>query len=210
MTGYFGVVSQGLSTLNQGNVYALATLFLVLVLGEMGVPFPFVLQGVLFLIGYQITHGAALRPIPLVLVLIMGRQFGSAIVYFVGRFLGSRFVDRLGKRFPRWQSELDKVKGALSKRAAVAVAIGRLTPGLLMPTSLTSGATGLGYGYFALGTVLSTVVWDGALVGSGAVFGTGVQHLGLTIPYWSIFLGFTAAICLIWTVRRFLRRRRGR
>ena len=81
MTTYFGLISQALSTLNQGSIYALAALFAVLALGEMGVPFPFVLQGVLFFIGYQIIQGATLKLVPLVLVLITGRLFGAAIVH---------------------------------------------------------------------------------------------------------------------------------
>jgi|YelNatPaOPRAMG01_1025707.scaffolds.fasta_scaffold49532_2 membrane protein DedA with SNARE-associated domain len=210
MTGYFELISQALSTLNQGNVFALAALFLVLALGEMGVPFPFVLQGVLFFIGYQITQGAGVRLIPVVVVLVMGRQFGSAVVYFVARFLGKPFVDRIGKVFPSWQSQPDKLKRKLSKGAPVAIAIGRLTPGLLVPTSLTSGAIGLRYEYFALGIALSTIVWDGTFIASGTILGSSVQRLGLTIPSWSILAGFITAISLIWVVRRFLLWRKGR
>ncbi len=210
MTTYFGLLSQALSTLNQGNVGALAALFLVLALGEMGVPFPLVLQGVLFFIGYQITQGAALKLIPLVLVLITGRQFGSAIVYSLARFLGNPFVNRLGKRFPRWQSRLDILKERLSARAPVAVAIGRLTPGLLVPTSLTSGAIGLRYEYFALGIVLSTIVWDGAFIASGIVMARGAQYLGLAASPWLILGGLAAVVCLTWGVGRFLSQREGR
>jgi membrane protein DedA with SNARE-associated domain len=175
----------------------------------MGVPFPFVLQGVLFFIGYQITQQAALKLIPVVVVLVMGRQFGSAIVYFLARFLGKPFVNRIGKRFPSWQSQLDKLKRKLSRQAPVAVAIGRLTPGLLVPTSLTSGAIGLRYEYFALGIALSTVVWDGTFIASGSILGSSVQRLGLTIPSSSILVGFTTVISLTWVVRRFLLWRKG-
>jgi len=209
MTAYFELISQALSTLNQSSVYALAALFLVLTLGEMGVPFPFVLQGVLFFIGYQITQQVALKLIPVVVVLVMGRQFGSAIVYFLARFLGKPFVNRIGKRFPSWQSQLDKLKRKLSRQAPVAVAIGRLTPGLLVPTSLTSGAIGLRYEYFALGIALSTIVWDGTFIASGSILGSSVQRLGLTIPSWSILVGFTTVISLTWVVRRFLLWRKG-
>ena len=210
MTTYFGLISQALSTLNQGSIYALAALFAVLALGEMGVPFPFVLQGVLFFIGYQIIQGATLKLVPLVLVLITGRLFGAAIVYFLSRFLGNSFINRLRKRFPRWQSRLDILKEKLSTRGPLAVAIGRLTPGLLVPTSLTSGTIGLRYGYFAVGIILSAIVWDGTFIASGIVLARGTQHLGLAASPWLILGGSAAVICLAWGVGRFLSWRQGR
>jgi|GEM_PF-5236577 len=48
INGYVEFISRALNTLSQGNVAALGALFAVLALGEFGVPFPYVLQGVLF------------------------------------------------------------------------------------------------------------------------------------------------------------------
>jgi len=206
---YIELISQALSTVNQGNIIALAALFLVLSLGEFGVPFPFVLQGVLFFIGYQISQGA-IQVIPLVLILVLGRQFGSAIVYWLARLLGDAFTNWLEKHFRSIRNELDRLEGRLRLRAPLAVAIGRLTPGLLVPTSLASGAIGLRYEYFALGIALSAVIWDGTFIASGVIGGCGVQHLGLTISPWLISVGFITTICLTWAVGRCLSRRKAR
>ena len=204
---YLQFLSQTVNTVNQGNIIALAALFLVLALGEFGIPFPFVLQGVLFFIGYQISQGSV-QFIPLVVILLLGRQFGSAFVYWMARFSGNSFVGWFEKRFRLVRNELDKLKSRLHSRAPLAIAVGRLTPGLLVPTSLASGAIALRYEYFALGVVLSTVIWDGTFIVSGFLIGNGVQYLSPTVARWLIPLGFVIVICLTWAGSRFLSRRK--
>jgi len=202
-TKYFEMISQALATLNEGSVVAFAALFLVLALGEFGVPFPFVLQGVLFFIGYQIVHGK-LEVIPLVLILILGRLFGSAVVYWLARLLGNPFASWFEKRFRTLPSKVEGMKRRLGLPAPLAVAAGRLTPGLLVPTSLTSGAVSLRYEYFALGIALSAAIWDGSFIASGAILGSVTQHLDSAISPWLMISGFAVILGLTWASGRLL------
>jgi membrane protein DedA with SNARE-associated domain len=201
---YYELISQTLGTLTQGNAAALAALFLVLALGEWGVPFPFVLQGVLFFIGYQASHGAVIHVLPLAVILVSGRQFGASALYWLARLLGNPFVSWFERRFRHLKGEAEKLKVRLSSRAPVVVAASRLTPGLLVPTSVASGIVSLRYEYFALGVTLSAVVWDGTFIALGIVLGHGAQRFSWTNYPWFIAIGFALVVCLAWFAGRLL------
>ena len=208
ITRYIELISQALGTLNQGSLAALVALFLLLALGEFGIPFPFVLQGVLFYMGYQLLQGKV-QVIPLVLILISGRLFGSAILYWLARFLGTPFTNWFEKRFHLVGHQLDKLKGSLGVQVPLAVAVGRLI-GLLVPTSLASGAFGLRYGYFALGIALSAAIWDGTFIASGAALKALNWHLNLSTSPWLVASGFAAVVCLVWVAGRLLKQRQAK
>jgi membrane protein DedA with SNARE-associated domain len=209
---YIELISHMLGTISQGNIVALAALFAVLALGELGVPFPFVLTGVLFFVGYQITQGSvAVIPLLLVLlVLIVGRQCGAALVYWLAHFLGNPFVNWFGKRFRKVQRELDRLKEKPRLPTPFAVAMARLTPGLLVPTSLAAGAIGLRYAYFVLGVTLSAVAWDGTLVASGILMRHGTNYLSSSVASWLLPVGLAGIMGFTWLVGRVLSRLRGR
>jgi len=206
---YLEIISQSLDTLSQGNILALTALFLILALGEWGIPFPFVLQSVLFFIGYQISHGS-MQVIPLLLVLISGRLVGSAVLFWSARALGNPLAGWFQKRFWRIQYKLDRLNSRLGTRSPIAVAMGRMTPGLLVPTSLSSGAIGLRYEYFVLGVALSSIIWDGTFILSGIVLGHGAQSMSRNISTWVIPAGFIASVCMVWVVQKLISRYKNR
>ena len=208
-TKYFEIVSQSLDTLSQGNILALTVLFLVLALGEWGIPFPFVLQSVLFFIGYQISHGS-IQVILLVLILISGRIAGSAVLFWSARALGNPVANWFQRRFWRMQDKLNKLRGEAGIRSPLAVTMGRLTPGLLVPTSLTSGAIGLRYEYFIIGVALSAIIWDGTFILSGIVLGHGAQNLGSNLSVWILPAGFITTICMVWAIQKLIVQRKNR
>lgn len=202
ITGYIEFVTKSLDALGQGNVAALGALFTVLALGEFGVPFPYVLQGVLFFIGCQISQGAA-QVIPILLMLALGRQFGSVIVYWLARLAGVPVLGWYGRHFRLLQGRLDRLKEKLSRQTPLAVAAGRLTPGLLMPTSILCGAMRLRYLHFALGVLLSAVVWDWTFISFGIISARGAEHLALTSHPWLIpAAGFAVASYLAWAASK--------
>ena len=102
------------------------------------------------------------------------------------------------------QDKLNKLRGEAGIRSPLAVTMGRLTPGLLVPTSLTSGAIGLRYEYFVIGVALSAIIWDGTFILSGIVLGHGAQALGRNISTWILPVGFIATICLVWAVQKLI------
>ena len=196
-----------LEGLGQGSPIAIGALFLVLALVEFGVPFPFVLQGVRFFIGYELAQGR-LAVLLLVLVFIAGRLAGSAGVYLLARLVGPPFVGFFRKRFRTVRDNMDKLQVRLnpqSMRSVLYVILGRFTPGLMVPTSLASGTIGLRWGYLALGVLVASLVFDVTFIALGVVWGR-EAGAGYSVYPWLVLVSGAVLACL-WTFGRVLKKR---
>ena len=206
---YLELIYQGLDKLSDGNIVAIVILFCVLTMTEFGVPFPLVLQSVRFYIGYEIGQGS-MEVLLLVPVFIIGRQFGAAIMYWFARLSSTAVISWYPKRFHRMQQETEKVKDKLHAKGTLAVGaviLSRFTPGLQVPTSLASGGIGLRYDYFALGVLISSIIFDTTFITLGAIFGREIRQSGLSIVSWLILACFISLTCSLWAVQ-WLRKRR--
>ncbi len=190
-----------MEAISQGNLAALSAVFLMAALTEVGIPFPFVIDGILFFTGYRI----GLFSVSLLLVvttLFLGRLFGSSIIYWVFRFVDRPFSRWLRSRFPSVQERMDTLRYKLGTRAPLAIAMARLTPGLLTPASVCAGGIRIPFGYFAAGIAISSIIADGILVMLGFATSHGLRRLGLTPSVWMIIIGLIAFLVLVWLVRR--------
>lgn len=183
----------------------LFALFTLLVFGEIGIPFPFVLPGTLVFLGYQISHGT-IDFIPLFVVLIAGRQTGSAITYFLARKSGMPIIVWLAKYIPAIGRHKDRLMGKLAGKRFWAVVMGRLTPWMAVPTSLVSGTVGLRYGHFAFGVFLSGLAGDTLLVAFGIAAGHSLKPFHPTFPVSFIAMWALSAIAVAFLIRLFLKK----
>ena len=206
----------------------------VAALTEVGFPFPFLMDGVLFYTGYITTH-VLVRIGLIMLALFTGRVIGASAIYWLARLAGNSFLGWLGRRWPKILTNLDQLKKKLGLRPAGAVAavrvavrvvafdvlrmalrvpgtvaLARLTPGLLTGVSVASGAIAMPYWQFVLGILFASLVADGALILSGVVAGLGVQFLGITPSPWVFAIGLIVVVALMVLIPRFVLRRRGR
>ncbi len=201
------LVARAMEAVTEGSPAVMVALFLVAALTEVGVPFPFVLDSVLFFIGYQ--TGKVPAHVLLVLVaLFLGRVLGSAVIYWPARFFGGPFLNWCGRRFPSVRRNLDRIKVKLGSQTGIALAVARLTPGLLLPATVASGAIRLRYDHFVLGVLISALAADGILLVSGLVMGLGVKFLGITPSPWVFLAGLVVVIVLIWFVPRYFTKRK--
>jgi membrane protein DedA with SNARE-associated domain len=200
------LVSLAMNTVYQGDVRALVALFFVSSLTEMGMPFPFVIDGVVVVTSYQ-TGLLSLPVARVMLALLLGREFGSAIIYWLSRFGGQAFIGWLSRHFSPLSRGIDRVGIVIRRRAPLTVAIARLTPGLLTSSSIASGVTGIKYGYFVLGILLSSVIADGALVAFGYLSGHGLEYLGFAPAAWMPVAALGVAILIVWLIQYLLKRR---
>jgi membrane protein DedA with SNARE-associated domain len=192
-----GLVSSITGSLSESNPGALATLFIVSALTEVGVPFPFLLDTVLIYAGYQF---GILSPQvgAIILALLFGREVGAGALYWVSRLFGDPFIRWVGKKFPRLTGGLDRVMARLNHRVPVAVAIARLTPGILSLVSIASGTCRLSYWHFVLGVVLASAFADGILILSGVLTRHGFDYFGINPPPWLVIAAFLTIILLVW------------
>jgi membrane protein DedA with SNARE-associated domain len=192
------LITQTITLIGQGHPIALVTLFVVVILTEMGVPFPYIFDSALLLAGYQ--HGFSLQLLYTFIVIFYGRQCGSTIVYWSSHLLGRNLLNWLCRRFPRMESRIVHIADRLSNKAPIAVALPRLI-GLHFPTSIAAGIIYIPYWSFVKGVALSALIFDGAISILGVVTGAGFRILGFTPHLWSIIAVFIVVMLLIIFVR---------
>jgi membrane protein DedA with SNARE-associated domain len=194
-----------LAVLNQGNITALGALFLVTVLTEACIPFPFILDATLFLSAYQ--NGPSLELMYTFAVIFLGRFAGASIVYWAARMLGDALISQLEKRFKKIKRTMMKIESRIASEAAFAIAIPRIS-GLMTLTSLASGAICLRYGHFLVGVILSSLIFDGALIIFGFIMNSGFNYFGFTPELWQVGVFLVLTIIIIWIIRLSVIRRR--
>jgi membrane protein DedA with SNARE-associated domain len=200
------IIGIAMGALNQSNLAALTALFFVVALTEIGIPFPYILDTVLFLTSYE--NGLLSGQVPIIFgTVFLGRQFGAAVLYWLTRGLGAAFLIWLGKRYPSLPENLDKLQDKVRKDTTMAIAITRLT-GLLTLASVTAGTLGLRYRYLFLGVTISSAIFDGALLVLGFLIERYFSLLGFKPSPWAIAIGVIVVTSLVWIIYRLISRRR--
>lgn len=158
------------------NPGGLAALFALGILSDIGVPFFFLLETFLFFASYY-AGPLSSQVLLIVLMLLVGREFGAAVLYWLSSILGNPFVRWIVKHFPRLRQTSEQLRDRLSKQTIIAVAAVRLTPGLLQVPSLTAGVLRLPYSHFVAGVAISSFIYDFALTLLGFLARIGLQNV---------------------------------
>ena len=156
------IAGLALAAVNEGNIAALCSLFLITGLTEIGIPFPYIVDTVLFVSSYQARTLTPQLGV-VVLVVFLGRHFGSSVIYWFTRILGNALISWMSRRFPRFHRRYDRVTYRIHRRAVLGIAITRLMQ-LLTLASVASGAIKVRYHHFLLGVTMSAIIFDGALI----------------------------------------------
>jgi membrane protein DedA with SNARE-associated domain len=182
------------SMIGMTNPVGLTMVFGLVVLADIGFIIPFVLEPVLFLITYQ--AGPFSVPVLLfVLMMALGRQGGTAILYWLSRFAWSR-IERLIHRFSprfanRFSQRVEQFQRRLGNRQAVALATARLTPGLVQVSSVASGIVRVQYFHVMAGAFIAGIIYDAIIVLLGALAHYGLKGLN---PEYSVFIVLGIAV----------------
>ena len=188
-----------------GNPAALGVLFSLGIIGDIGVPLLLTVEVFLFVTSYNVGP-LSTQVLLVVVMMLLGRECGAAILYWVCRVLGSPLINRVSRRLPWLPDRIEWVRARLDRKPALAIAVVRLTPGLLQIPSLAAGLTRLRYSDFALGVALSSLGYDAVII----LFGLGAR-LGLegieTNPAPYLVVGFIALSSIVWLALYFASRR---
>jgi membrane protein DedA with SNARE-associated domain len=200
------IAGSALTAVNEGNIAALFSLFLITGLTEIGIPFPYIVDTVLFVSSCQ---SRALTPQlgVVVLVVFLGRHFGSSVIYWLTRILGNALLSWMSRRFPRFHKRYDRVTYRIHRRAVLGIAITRLMQ-LLTLASVASGAIKVRYHHFLLGVTMAAIIFDGALIGLGILAGHGLRRYDIVPSVLIVILGFIVVIGLVYGSWQLLQRRR--
>jgi membrane protein DedA with SNARE-associated domain len=201
------LLSQLTYSVSLGNPGGLAALFALGILSDVGVPFFFLLETFLFFASYYVGP-LSIHVLLIVLMLLIGRECGGAVLYWLSSILGNPLIGWVGKRFSRLRQDLEQFRAKLSKRTVVAVAVVRLTPGLLQVPSLVAGVMRLPYLRFVAGVAISSLIYDFAFIIFGLLARIGLQNLAQEMRIYFIIglIGLIIVLIIFFTVRRNYRR----
>ena len=200
-----GALAALASSISVDNPAGLAAIFFITVAIDIGVPFPFVLDTILFFTTYK--TGALSWPVLLIILMIWGgRLTGTGIVYWVSRLLGSRFVHWVGRRSRFLRRNLEQFQNRLGKWTIPMIVGARLTPGLMQVSSVAAGTARIPYHMVVLAIMLSSIVYDGALVALGTLARLGLKDIEPQHTAWLV-IGFVGTMAGIFVAIHLIRRR---
>ncbi|MCL5003936.1 MAG: VTT domain-containing protein [Patescibacteria group bacterium] len=195
------ILIQGLAT---GDPTSYISVFLLLVLNEVGIPLPIVYETLLLITGYSLAQGRFAYLFTVVFG-SFGSVVGASLVFFFFYIFGPEILDsRLLRRF---HAKVNLLKELISQREITDVALGRLTPGLVGLTSVASGLLRLNYFKFVLGILVSNLVWAAILISLGFFLGQTSERFSGQI---TLLVGFFSLIVFVFTAKRIVARLRSR
>jgi len=200
-----GALATLAASINVNNPGGLAAIFFLAVSADIGIPFPFALDTIVFFTTYKM--GAFSLPVLLVLMMLLGGSLlGTSVIYWVSRLLGTRFADWVGKRSKFLRRNLERFQNRLGRWTIPVIVAARLTPGLMQVSSVAAGTVRIRYYQVVLAIVFSFIVYDGTLVILGTIARLGLKDVGPEYAAW-IVLGFVAIMAAVFAAIHLIRRR---
>src|SRR5512139_33758 len=180
-------------------------LFLLLVLGGAGFPFP---EGItLMLCGFLISRGT-IRPLYALIVVFLGMLTGDLAIYLIGRKYGRAVVSHRRFRKLMTPQRLSALETTFHRRKVLFIILGRYLGSTVF---LVAGIARISYLKFLGLDVVSSALSIGLLVGAGYLGGHSIQVLTrdvTRIEHAGIVLGVVSLA--VYLVFRFFKARRDR
>ena len=185
----------------------LLVLFAVGAVSDIGIPLFFGLEAFLFFASYSV--GPLSSQVGLIVVMLLaGRECGAGILYWLSAMVGNPLINWIRRRFPTLFRNLVDTKARLSKQTALAVALVRLTPGLLQVPSLVSGIMRLPVLRFFAGVAISSLLYDLAFIVLGFLSRIGLAGVSENTKLYLMvgFIAVMAVVAFLFGLRRSLKR----
>ena len=199
------VLSTMAASISVDNPGGLAAIFFLTVSADIGIPFPFVLDTILFFTTY--TAGPFSSPVLLIIIMLLsGELLGTSIIYWLSRLLGTRFIDWMTRRSRFLRRNLEQFQNRSGKWSVLAIAAARLTPGLMQVSSVAAGSLHFRYYRLVLAIVLSSIVYDGTLITLGTLARLGLRGVEPQYSVW-IALVFVVVMMVVFAIIHLIRRR---
>lgn len=149
-----------------------AGLFMLLILGGIGFPFPE--DTTLILCGFLISH-AAVSAVPALIAVYSGVLSADLAIFLAGRKYGRKVVTH--KRFSRVLTprRLSAIEDKFRKRGVLVILIGRHLVGLRSQIILAAGAVGMSSIKFFVADAVSSLFTIAVMVGAGYMGGNSLQ-----------------------------------
>jgi membrane protein DedA with SNARE-associated domain len=190
-----------------GGLWVYLIVFTAAILENIFPPYPG--DTILFAGAALAATGAVLWPLVLVCG-ISGNVLGAMMVYAFGFTRGRKyFLGHHGKFID--PDRLHRIERWFSHYGARVIMISRFLTGIRSAVSLAAGLGEVGWRKMIIYTTVSTLLWNGLIVGLAIVLGRNWDAVyAFAMLYNRLVLALLAGIALAWAVRQLWLKRRGK
>lgn len=176
--------------------------FVFLVFEEAGTPVPIPGDFIMVLVGARAAQGH-LQLLEVLAVMELATVLGASILYWVSARAGRRVVYRLGKHVGLTPERLDRAADELTRRGALAVVLGRMTPGLRMATPIICGVFRFPFRIYLPSMALGAFLYLLFYTLLGYFFGPSILGLleSIELPLSFLASAVLLGVLAFWTVR---------
>lgn len=150
--------------------HQLATLLVAIVIEEAGIPIPIPGDTLVMLAGTQTPHTIGYT-LAVVGVSSLAVFLGSSVLFAVVQRGGRPLLVKYGKYVLLNERRLAQMEAWFARRGRAALILGRLIPGLRIPTTIMAGISGIAYSEFALTVAIAAVIWSAFYYTIGSALG---------------------------------------
>jgi membrane protein DedA with SNARE-associated domain len=181
--------------------YGYVGLFLLLLLGIVGLPVPD--ETLLVFSGYLISKGR-LHPALTFVSGFCGSACGISISYLIGRAFGYRFVLRYGRYVHLSPKRIDDVNRWFHRMGHWLLTIGYYIPGGRHFTAFVAGMSNLDYRTFAAFAYPGAAIWVSSFLALGYFVGDKWEATFALVHRYMLFVSVAAVLvaAAVWWIRR--------
>jgi membrane protein DedA with SNARE-associated domain len=176
--------------------------FVLVLIEETGIPVPVPGDFLMMATGANARAGR----VPLwegILLLQLATMIGASVLYFVTLRTGRSLVYRYGRYMHLTPERLDRAERWLARRGALAVIVGRLTPGLRMATVIACGVFEVPFWKFLPSLAVGALLYILIYTLLGYFFGPAVLDAlaGIHLPIGLLGSLIPLIVLVVWIVR---------
>lgn len=139
-----------------------------------------------------------LSSVGVVLAGTFGNLVGSILTYYLGIYLGRKFILKYGRYIFFKKEHLEVTEHLFNKYGDIVSFIGRLLPGIRTYVSLPAGIGKTNFVKFAIYTFAGSIIWNSMLTYVGMKLGNNWKNIDKFSIYLDIAAVIAIAVFLIW------------
>ena len=159
---------------------------------EVGVPFPVPADTLIVLMGYQVSRGEA-NPLLVLAVTVGSATLGAAIQYWLGRYFGTRLINRFRGVFRLSHERQRRVEVWVRRHQVWTVILLRLVPGFRVILTLVCGVPRVDFRLFVPSVAISATIWASVFMSLGWALGDEYELLVAAIED-NVGIGISIAV----------------
>jgi membrane protein DedA with SNARE-associated domain len=189
------------SVLQWITTYGYGAIFVLLMLGVVGLPIPD--ETLLVFCGYLISKGN-MRAVPAWLTAVAGSWCGITLSYTIGRTLGLGFVHKFGKYLHVTEDRLAKVQVWFDRIGHWALFVGYYIAGVRHFTAILAGTSKLKFTHFMAYAWSGGLLWVTTFLTLGYFLGENWKQIFESIHHYLLYLSIAvmAAAVIYYLARR--------